>query len=191
MPDFRRWWVAGGTYFFTLVTYDRSPILCTPLSRRLLKAAFAETSARLFFETLALVILPEHLHAIWRLPDGDAAYDRRWSMLKGCFTRKWRLQGGAERPVTVSQAARGRRGVWQRNYWARWMEDEDDLARHFDYLRYNPVHHELVDCPHQWRYSTFRSCVRDGLYEPRWGCVCDGRARVAPDYAGLPLDQME
>lgn len=191
MPDYRRWWVKGGTFFFTVVTYDRMPILCTPLARRLLKSAYAQTSERHRFEDLAMVLLPDHLHAVWRLPDGDTAYDRRWSMLKSCFTRAWLLEGGEERPTSASQAGRGRRGVWQRNYWAHWIEDQDDLARHLDYLHYNPVHHGLVDCPHQWRFSTFGRCVREGLYEPRWGCACDGRERAAPDFTGLPLDQME
>ena len=82
MPNYRRAFAPGGTFFFTLVTAGRRPILTGPLARRLLRAAFRDTRRIRPFEMLAITLLLEHLHALWRLPSGDADFSTRWSQIK-------------------------------------------------------------------------------------------------------------
>jgi putative transposase len=172
---FHRRWRPGGTYFFTLVTARRAPILCTDLARPLLRSAIAQTRAEHPFDLLAIVLLPDHLHTVWRLPPGDADYATRLAAIKARFTRAWRLAGGAEQPRTASHVSKGERAVWQRRFWEHTCRDAEDLRNHLDYVHRNPVKHGYVTCPHLWPLSTFQTWVNDGGYEPTWRCVCDGR----------------
>src|SRR5665213_1562535 len=82
MPNYHRAFRPGGTFFFTLVTYDRSPFLCEPAARTILRAAIDECRIAMPFEIDAIVLLPDHLHAIWTLPDGDADFSKRWGIIK-------------------------------------------------------------------------------------------------------------
>ena len=91
MADYRRYFVPGGTYFFTVVTYDRAPIFATELARRILGQMMRECQRRWPFDVNAIVLLPEHLHAMWTLPTGDAGYPRRWGWIKKEFTKAWLL----------------------------------------------------------------------------------------------------
>lgn len=191
MPDYRRWWVEGGTFFFTVVTYDRRPILEGADARALLRSAYNDTLVRYQIESLALVVLPDHLHAIWVLAGGQTDYAKCWSALKSNFTRAWLAAGGAEAQVTPSQEARGRRGVWQRNYWAHYLPTTTDFEQHLDYIHYNPVRHGYAACPHAWRFSTFRRWISFGVYEPDWGCICDGAKPDLSSLRRLPSRQME
>jgi putative transposase len=172
MPDYRRIHRSGGTYFFTVVTERRSPFLCDPAARRILHAAFDACRASRPFEIDAIVLLPDHLHAIWTLPDGDADYSTRWASIKAQFTRAWLGSDGArsEQPRTNSRIRHRHRGLWQRRFWEHTIRDEDDLNRHLDYVHYNPVKHGLARCPHKWPYSSFAKWVCRKGYEPEWCC---------------------
>ena len=175
MPNYRRCYVPGGSYFFTVVTERRALILGTDLARDLLRAAFRDGFDRWPpFRVDALVLRRDHLHAIWTLPPGDADYSKRWGAIKKHFTQSWLALGGAEKPLTASRQQRRRRGVWQRGFWEHTLRDEQDYARHFDYLHYNPVKHGLVACPRDWPYSTFHRWVKRGAYEAHWGCPSGG-----------------
>lgn len=121
-----------------------------------------------------MVMLHDHMHAIWTLPPGDAAYPKRWGAIKKHFTQSWLALGGAEKSRSPSRIAHRRRGVWQRYYAEYTLRDERDYQRHFDYIHYNPVKHGLVESPGDWPYSTFHRWVKRGAYNPDWGCSLEG-----------------
>lgn len=184
MPDYRRWYVPGGTYFFTLTTAGRAPWLCDPVALACLRTAIQRCQERRPFDLSAMVVLPEHLHAIWALPAGDTAYSERWAAIKAVFSRDWLNQGGHEQPGSDSKVAHRHRGVWQRRFWEHTIRDESDLARHFDYIHYNPVKHGLAKCPHHWPHSTLHRWASRGWYSPDWGCAKRG-GPGPPDFKGI------
>jgi len=120
------------------------------------------------FEIRALVLLPDHLHTIWTLPQGDENYSIRWSAIKARFTRDWLASGGRERRVSAGQRRQERRGVWQPRFMEHTIRDECDFEGHFDYVHYNPVKHGYVDAPAKWPWTTFHKYVRLGTYPPNW-----------------------
>jgi len=169
MSDYRRNFRPGGTFFFTVVTHQRQPLLCQPIARRLLHRFIRDERQRRPFIIDAAVLLPDHLHMIWTLPQGDGDFAIRWAAIKGDFSRMWLAGGGSERHIAVSSHREERRGVWQRRFIEHTIRDEQDFARHADYIHYNPVKHGLVDSPVQWRCSSFHRYVRIGVYPKHWG----------------------
>ncbi|MEX0703393.1 MAG: transposase [Planctomycetales bacterium] len=174
MADYRRWRVAGGTLFFTLVAHSRAPLFRDESARTLLGEKLRDCQAEWPFEINAIVLLPEHLHAIWTLPPGDAAYPKRWAWIKKEFTKDWLAAGGVEQEVSAARRERGERGVWQVRYWEHTIRDEHDFDRHFDYIHYNPVKHGLVANPRDWPHSSFHRWVKQGVYDLDWGRSLDG-----------------
>ena len=170
MPNYRRARVPGGTYFFTLVTDRRRDLFTRQIARILLGDCFRKCQERWPFHINAIVLLPDHLHAIWTLPPGDADYSTRWSWLKKEFTKRWIAGGQAETVVSPGRQREGRRGVWQPRFWEHAIDDDDDFERHFDYLHYNPVKHGYVRCPHEWPHSSFHRWVDAGVYAREWAC---------------------
>lgn len=170
MPNYRRFHVSGGTYFFTVKTERNAPIFASESNVRLLGTVFREMKGRWPVTIDALVLLPDHLHTIWSLPSGDANYPTRWAWLKKEFTRRYLARGGVEQQRSSSRQQNRRRGVWQRRYWEHTIEDIEDFEAHFDYVHWNPVKHQYVRCPSQWRHSSFHRWVEHGVYEPNWGC---------------------
>jgi putative transposase len=166
------------TYFFTVVTHDRAPILCTDLARPLLHAAFDACRGVCPFDMPAVVLLPDHLHAIWTLPPGDEDFAGRWAQIKGDFTRAYLAAGGVERVVTAGQNRQRRRGVWQPRFWEHLIRDENDYERHFDYVHWNPVKHGHAATAWEWPWSSFRRWVTAGEYPRDWGCGPDRFAGV-------------
>lgn len=185
MPDYRRAFVPGGTFFFTVVSDRRVPIFNRPLARSLLRAAMDQTARRWPFDVRAMVLLPDHLHAIWTLPEGDVDFSRRWAYLKKTFTQTWLSHGGTEQWCSHSRQKNRRRGVWQRRFWEHALRDECDFAQHCHYIHYNPVKHGLATCPHAWPYSSFHRFVRAGIYDQDWQCVCGGQTIRAMSFAEL------
>jgi putative transposase len=185
MPQFRRALVPGGTFFFTVVTAHRAPIFRTQRAVALLRRATADTRSRWPFEIQATVVLPDHLHAIWTLPDEDADFSQRWAFLKKTFTHLWLHAGGSEQKVTSSQQGARRRGVWQRRFWEHVIRNERDFGRHCDYIHFNPVKHGVASCPHAWPYSSFHKWVREGVYKPDWLCACGDRETTTPKFDDL------
>lgn len=168
MPDYRRWYVPGGTYFFTVVSYRRAPFLCCDAARPFLHAAIDRERQDRPFEIRAIVLLPDHLHTLWTLPPHDADYSTRWSAIKAEFTRNWLALGGGEGDVSVAERREGRRGVWQPRFREHTIRDEDDFENHFDYIHYNPVKHGHARAPKDWPWSTFHKYVRLGIYPANW-----------------------
>jgi|SRR5262245_14085135 len=176
MSCYRRNYVAGGTYFFTLVTQDRQPILTEPTARRALRKAFRDVRRKRPFTLVAIVVLPDHPHAILTLPSGDSDYSLRWAQIKEEFTRSYLKAGGTEATRSAPRAAHRERGVWQRRFWEHTCRDEDDLKRCVDYIHWNPIKHGLVSRVRDFPWSSFRRFVRLGEYELDWGRVdpCPG-----------------
>ena len=164
MSRYRRVKIPGASYFFTVAIADRSDDL---LIRHvdLLRDVYAAVQCRLPFETIAICVLPDHLHAVWRLPEGDSNFPLRWSQIKSGFSRK--LPAGTLR--TPSKIARREKGHWQRRYWEHAVRDEVDLTRHIDYIHYNPVKHGLVSRVRDWPHSSFHAYVERGTLPLDWG----------------------
>ena len=163
MPDYRRNRVPGGTYFFTVNLRDRhADLLVTQIEA--LRNAVRDTSRLMPFHIDAWVVLPEHMHCLWTLPEGDADFPNRWRTIKTAFSKS------LPRTATTTPAnlRPGERGIWQRRYWEHTIRDERDYAAHMDYIHFNPVKHGLAQHPAEWKYSTFRRCVSQGIYPVNW-----------------------
>lgn len=173
MPEYRRYLVPGATYFFAVVTDGRAPILSSDSARSFLREAFVACRRERPFEMPAIVLLPDHLHAIWVLPPGDSDYSTRWGAIKKAFTGHYLNDGGSERVVSAGRRNQRRRGVWQPRFWEHMIRDEADFERHFDYIHYNPVKHGYVTRPRDWEWSSFHRWVGAGVYHPNWGCGPD------------------
>jgi putative transposase len=171
MSEYRRWCVPGGTCFFTVVTHHRVPLFHDPLAARLLGVAMRRVRAKYPFWTIAIVVLPDHLHCIWSLPGGDSDYSSRWQWIKRSFTEQWLSAGGSEAFLSVSRVRKGEHGVWQRRFWEHQIQDEFDLERHVDYIHYNPVKHGYASWPGDWPWSSFPQHVRLGQYDSNWGAT--------------------
>ncbi|HEY7328212.1 MAG TPA: transposase [Gemmataceae bacterium] len=169
MSYYRRNYVAGGTFFFTVVTYERRPILCTEMGRNCLHEALRMEQHRRLFEIVGIVLLPDHLHTIWTLPTNDADFSVRWGQIKEHFTRSFLAIGGEEGQPTGSRLHHRERAVWQRRFWEHTCRDEDDLKRCLDYLHWNPVKHGLVSRVRDYPWSSFHRYARLGEYDPDWG----------------------
>jgi putative transposase len=171
VPDFRRYFVPGGTFFFTLVTAARAPLFRDDRARSLLGRVMREERERAGFTTVAVVLLPDHLHAMWTLPPDDADYSGRWQAIKAKFTSAWLASGAEEQAIPEGYDRQRRRGVWQPRFIEHTIRDEEDLCRHADYIHYNPVKHGFARRPRDWPWSSFHRYVRSGDYPEDWGSV--------------------
>jgi putative transposase len=163
MTEYRRNFVKGGSYFFTVALADRSQRLLVQHIDSL-REAFRCVKAEHSFVLDAMVVLPEHLHCIWTLPTGDANYPDRWRRIKAAFSRSLPDCNFRSR----SKILKGERGIWQRRYWEHTLRNEDDWRRHMDYIHYNPVKHQHVARVANWPYSTFHRYVEVGTYPRDW-----------------------
>ena len=147
MPTYRRLYVPGGTYAFTLCLHDRR---ADTLIRYIeaLRASYREVTARHPVRTLAICVLPDRMHLLWTLPDGDWDFVNRLRLIKAGFTK--RLP-----PHLKSAGRKGERLIWQSRYWEHLIRDEKDLAAHMDYIHWNPVKHGLVTSPEAWPHSSW------------------------------------
>ncbi|HEX5513125.1 MAG TPA: transposase [Gammaproteobacteria bacterium] len=159
MGNYRRVRIPGGTYFFTVVTRHRKPVFRSPENIEALRHAFRTVRERRPFVVEAIVVLPDHLHCIWRLPESDADYSGRWREIKKL----------ASRVLAPPSDERRERGLWQRRFWEHTIRDEHDWRVHMDYVHYNPVKHGLARRPCDWPWSSFARWVDRGWYEPDWG----------------------
>ncbi len=165
--QYRRARIKGGTYFFTVVTHNRRRFLCQPENIELLRAALREVMAYHPFKIEAFVVLPDHLHCLWTLPEDDYDYSTRWRLVKSYFSRKSKDKYGGK--ISASRQRKKEQAVWQRRFWEHLIRDELDFRWHVDYIHYNPVKHGLVKAPNDWKYSSFHRYVQAGIYDPDWG----------------------
>ena len=185
MSNYRRVYVPGGTYFFTIITYQRQPLFGDRNNVILLRSATAKVKSEMPFNIIGAVILPEHIHFIWSLPEGDTNYSQRVGRLKVLFTKS--LQGSNNLPQNVSLSRKKHResNVWQRRFWEHTIRDERDFNAHLDYIHYNPVKHGYVSCPHLWEFSSFHSWVKKDAYPLEWACNCNGNKNKVPNFDGI------
>ncbi|MGH8499532.1 MAG: REP-associated tyrosine transposase [Methylococcales bacterium] len=159
----RRADVKGGTYFFTVNLAERKRTLLVD-HVGVLRTVLRKVKRMHPFYIDAMVILPDHLHAVWTLPDGDADYPTRWALIKSGFSR---VIPRKERR-SASRITKGEWGIWQRRYWEHLIRDERDYRRHVDYIHYNPVKHGYVSRVLDWPHSTFHRYVKNGVYPENW-----------------------
>jgi putative transposase len=184
MADYRRADQPGGTYFLTLVTYQRQPLFAHPVNVDRLRAAVLAVINQRPFEFLAGVVLPDHAHYLWTLPPGDADFSTRLGQVKVLFTKSLAGQTRPAAPVRSASRVKHRDAdVWQRRFWEHLIRDQEDLNRHLDYIHYNPVKHGLVGCPHAWAASSFGKWVARGCYDRDWCCQCADRTIRPPEFA--------
>ncbi|MES2038312.1 MAG: transposase [Pseudomonadota bacterium] len=161
---YRRANVPGATYFFTVNLQDRRSQLLTEHIDAL-RAAFRSVQARYPFEIIAMVVMPEHLHSIWQLPEGDVDFSLRWSLIKAAFSKALPKQEN----ISNSREKKRERGIWQRRFWEHMVRDDDDLEKHVAYLHYNPVKHGYVDNASAWPYSSLHKFIAKGMVDANWG----------------------
>jgi len=169
--QYRRVRSEGGCYFFTLVTFERSPLFKDPSTVRLFREVCEWVQERRPFDCEADVILPDHLPMQWRLPEGDSDYSTRIRLIKHGVTRGLTSRGDQ---LAMSRPRKQQRAVWQPRFWEHLIRDEADWRNHIDYIHFNPVKHGLVESPAERAESSFHRFVEEGLYPPEWG-------RVEPD----------
>ena len=158
MSRYRRAKIEGGAFFFTVALANRSSdLLIREINR--LRHAYKVVQERLPFETIAIWVLPDHLHVLWLLPNGDADFSSRWSLIKSNFSRAL----PAAKSRSASKITKREKGIWQRRYWEHAIRDNADLERHVDYIHYNPVKHGLVSRVVDWPHSSFHRYVERGL----------------------------
>ncbi|MFD2740446.1 transposase [Sulfitobacter aestuarii] len=149
MSRYRRMFVPGGTYFFTVNLAERGTDLLTR-EIGLLRSAYAAMTGQHPLRAEAMVVLPDHLHAVWTLPPGDADFSIRWKKLKAIFSRHCPIH----EEVSGNKARKGERSIWQRRFWEHCIRDEGDFAAQVHYCHWNPVKHGLVKRAEDWPYST-------------------------------------
>ena len=149
MPDYRRIYTPGGTYFFTVNLLNRKQKLLTE-NYELLMTCFDEAAVSHPFKMPYYVVLPDHLHCIWRLPEEDSDFSRRWQIIKSRFSRH------IPKSIDLSPGRRnGERGIWQRRFWEHLIRDAEDMGNHIDYIHNNPIKHGYTDHPKDWAFSSW------------------------------------
>jgi len=176
MRTYVRTRVQGGTYFFTVTLAERhgNTLLVDRIDP--LKDAFRRTRQDHPFAMPSFVVLPEHLHCIWKLPPGDDDFPRRWRLIKSRFSRS--LPKGERR--SQSRECKSERGIWQRRYWEQLVRSEAHYQRCMDYIHYNPIKHGHATRALDWPHSSFRHWAERGIYSMDWA--------TAPK-AGLPQSE--
>ena len=160
---YRRDNTKGGTWFFTVNLVERKST-CLVDEIGLLREVTSTVKQRHPFINNAIVVLPDHLHAIWTLPEEDNDFSTRWGLIKSGFSR----QSPKSERINSSRSSKGERGIWQRRYWEHLIRDERDYEQHVNYIHYNPVKHGYVDSPVDWPYSSIHRYIRWGVLEKDW-----------------------
>lgn len=175
MSIYRRIARPGATVFLTINLVDRgSDLLVQKID--LLRDVVRRTRADKPFTIDAWVVLPDHMHCIWTLPEGDADYSNRVGMMKARFTIGLRRSGFSPTPAENRYGAIGGRlrrrvglkpdlhgdepPIWQKRFWEHHIRDEEDFRAHLRYCWINPVKHGLCAHPRDWPYSSYH---RDGV----------------------------
>jgi putative transposase len=164
MPQYIRARIKGSIFFFTVVLADRrSNLLIDEIGR--FRHSYRLVQQGYPFETIAICVLPDHLHALWGMPEGDADFSKRWSLIKGGFSRGL----NPSHPRSASKISKREKGIWQRRYWEHAIRDDADFERHVDYIHFNPVKHGHVTRVCHWPHSSFHRYVERGLLAADWG----------------------
>ena len=163
MARYRRNFIAGGTFFSPSNSPTRNRACLSNISAS--RAAYMDVQKQYPFETVAVCVLPNHIHAIWTLPPDDADYSLRWRLIKTKFSAHFPRTEN----LSASKQRRHERGIWQRRFYEHTVRDETDLQRCADYIHFNPVKHGLCSNIRNWAFSSFHRYVRDGWLPLDWG----------------------
>ncbi len=164
MSFYRRNYIKGGTFFFTVKLADpKSNLLIEHID--LLREAYQFVQQKYPFKTEAICILPNHIHCIWTLPEDDSNYSLRWRLLKTKFSSHFQ----AEKHLSSSKQRRKEKGIWQRRFYEHTIRDDKDFENCVNYIHYNPVKHGWVENVKDWQFSTFHQYVKNQIYPENWG----------------------
>lgn len=170
MTAYRRLRIEGGCYFFTAALADRRATVLTD-HIDLLRVSVQAVRSEHPFRIEAMVVLPDHIHAVWTLPAGDSDFSTRWKKIKTAFTKSL----GGPWPRSASKVRKGERGLWQRRFWEHAIRDDRDFSGHVEYCWINPVKHGLVRRVADWPHSSFHAAVRAGIVSTEWsGTIPEG-----------------
>ena len=164
---YRRARTKGGTYSFTVTTFKREKILTEPGNVKILSEAFRYVMEKHAFTIDAFVLLPDHLHCVWTLPQNNRDFSTRWRLVKSYFTRK--CDKKFKQTPWESRKKKKEQAIWQCRFWEHLIRDEEDMERHVEYIDYNPVKHGLATSPNDSEYASFHRYVRKGTYKYEWG----------------------
>ena len=168
----------GTSYFFTVVAFRRRSILCSAGLRAALRHAIQTVRITRPFQIDAWVLMPDHMHCIWSLPEGDTDYSTRWAEIKRWVSTASRSTLRDPALLTSAGIRRGESTIWQRRFWEHRIRNEHDFERHVDYIHFNPVKHRYVQQVAEWPHSTFHRYVKEGIYSQDWG----GSPEIADAY---------
>jgi putative transposase len=165
--NYRRPKINGGTFFFTLVTYERRKLFSEQRNINLLRKVIQEIKQVHPFKMQAYVLLPDHFHCIWTLPDDDDDFSTRWRLIKSYFTRSCVLP--EKYKPTLTRKSKGEQCVWQRRFWEHAIRNDSDFENHAAYIHFNPVKHGYVTDPKDWQQSSIHYYIEKGIYPGNWG----------------------
>ena len=161
--NYRRVFVPGASYFFTLTLQDRrSDLLICKIKE--LRIAFQRVMKTSPFTIDGIVVLPEHMHMTMTLPPDDTNYSQRISFIKSAFSR----QIEPMECINSSRRTKRERGIWQRRFWEHLIRDEQDYEKHLNYIHYNPVKHGHVKSPSEWPHSSIHRYINSGILSANW-----------------------
>ena len=167
---YKRVQIPGAAYFFTVNLANRTSRLLTEHIDAL-RLSIQQTKRNHPFSIDAIVILPDHLHTVWTLPEDDSDYSKRWMLIKSNFSRQIPRSEYRRKSRTLKRE----RGIWQRRFWEHCIRDEQDFVRHVDYIHYNPVKHGYVQKASQWEYPSIHQYIQKGILDKEWGVASDFR----------------
>ena len=169
MPEYRRARTPGATYFFTVNTHLRQPFLIDADVRAALREGIDRVRLTMPFQIDAWVLLPDHIHCIWTLPDGDADFSSRWRIIKTIVTQRCGPRLNVPKMLSDRRKQKNQSSLWQHRFWEHQIRDEEDWRRHIDYIFFNPVKHGYVSQVRDWQFSSFENAVGKGWYDLTWG----------------------
>ena len=173
MANYRRAIAPGGTFFFTVVTYRRRSIFDQPEGRKILREVVQEVREQYPFIIDAWVLLPEHMHCIWTLPQESSNFSIRWNRIKSGFSKKAKSVYHLEEWMNDSKRKHREATIWQRRFWEHQIRNDWEYQVYMDHTHFNPVKHGLVEMVIDWPYSSFHRYVRLGIYPEQWGGTTD------------------
>ena len=168
MPNYRRSRTKGGVFFFTVVSHNRLPIFKNVGNVRTFRNISNEVRDELPFKEIACVILHDHIHSIWKLPDSAHDFSKRWGIIKRRVSLDCAEHYKKDYLINASKKKHRESTIWQRRFWEHQIRDQNDLNRHIDYIHYNPVKHGLCKRPAEWQYSTLHKYIKEGVYPDDW-----------------------
>ncbi|MEH2011627.1 REP-associated tyrosine transposase [Nostoc sp.] len=129
MPNYRRAKLPGGTYFLTQVTHHRQQKLISDIARLALRAAITHVRQKYPLTIDAFVLMGDHFHCLWTLPEGDSDLSTRLRLIKTFVTKQYGKQLGINTDISTSRQKRIERNLWQRRFWEHLIRNDRDFTK--------------------------------------------------------------